>query len=180
MIFMSAVLALALHSSPGVLQGQAPLQDTSRSAVLNRWVQKQAGDTAEQFAPVLPTNTALQTLSALDSTTAKAYLLALRGQYEYKTEGFRHRARVFRWQLYSSMVIFVVVVFLVLIGLYFSWLQFRKDLAATESTPPDTQLALSAKGIQVQSSVLGVIILIISLMFFYLYLVYVYPIQEIL
>ena len=76
MIFMAAMLALALHSSPGVLQGQAPLQDTSRSGVLNRWVQKQAGDTAEQFAPVLPTNTALQTLSALDSTTAKAYLLA--------------------------------------------------------------------------------------------------------
>ena len=45
--------------------------------------------------------------------------------------------------------------------------------------PLATHLELSAKGIVVNSSVLGVIILGLSLAFFYLYLVYVYPIQNV-
>jgi hypothetical protein len=40
-------------------------------------------------------------------------------------------------------------------------------------------LDLSTAGLKVSSPVLGVIILVISLAFFYLYLVYVYPISEI-
>ena len=41
-----------------------------------------------------------------------------------------------------------------------------------------TQLEVSAKGIVVNSSVMGVIILALSLAFFYLYLVYIYPITD--
>lgn len=178
---MIAALAIALSASAAPQEGQPAPQDTSRSEILNRWVQlRQQADSAESFAPVLPSSSTLEALSVLDSATASSYLLALRSQYDYKVEGFRHRARVFRWQFYSSIVIFIVVVCLVLVGLYFSWLQFKRDLAAAGSAPAETQLAVSAKGIRVQSSVLGVIILVISLLFFYLYLVYVYPIQEIL
>ncbi len=181
MTIMIAALALALYASAGPQEGQPAAQDTSRGEILNRFVQqRQEADSSDGFAPVLPTSSTLQALSTLDSTTARSYLLALRSQYDYKVEGFRHRARVFRWQFHSSIVIFIVVVFLVLVGLYFSWLQFKRDLAVSGSTPAETQLDVSAKGIRVQSSVLGVIILVISLLFFYLYLVYVYPIQEIL
>jgi len=42
------------------------------------------------------------------------------------------------------------------------------------------QLELGQTGLKVSSPVLGVIILVISLAFFYLYLVYVYPIGELL
>ena len=42
-----------------------------------------------------------------------------------------------------------------------------------------TELEASVKGIKVSSPVLGVIILVISLLFFYLYLAFVYPIQEV-
>jgi len=42
-----------------------------------------------------------------------------------------------------------------------------------------TDLEISAKGIKVSSSVLGVIVLLISMAFFYLYARYVYPIQEV-
>ena len=45
---------------------------------------------------------------------------------------------------------------------------------------PTTTISASAKEIRVSSPVLGVIILIISLLFFYLYLIYVFPIEEIL
>ncbi|NIR45388.1 MAG: hypothetical protein GWN99_13300 [Gemmatimonadetes bacterium] len=178
---MNVVIAIAaLLFSAAEPQGEeAAPQDTSAAELLNQFVsQTRASDTS--FAPVLPTRTSLQVLATLDSTTAETYLAALRAQYEYKVQGFDHRGQVFRWQFYSSIVIFAVVIFLVLVGLYFSWLQFRRDLAAPESEAAETELAVSTEGIKVQSSVLGVIILVISLLFFYLYLVYVYPIEEIL
>ena len=52
------------------------------------------------------------------------------------------------------------------------------DVPAAEN-PLATHLELSAKGVVVNSSVLGVIILSLSLAFFYFYLVYVYPIQNV-
>ena len=56
----------------------------------------------------------------------------------------------------------------------------RKDAPPTDRPNPlATQFEVSAKGIVINSSVLGVVILGLSLAFFYLYLVYVYPIQDV-
>jgi hypothetical protein len=93
------------------------------------------------------------------------------------------------------------VLLLVLAGIYFAAAQFQVAMAAArrhgdivtshrESAPPqpdasvdathlDTRLEVSAKGLVVNSSVLGVIILALSLAFFYLYLAYVYPIHNV-
>lgn len=116
-----------------------------------------------------------------DETTRATYLEALRAHYRYRTEGFEHRMRVFRWQLLSERLIFCVVILLVLVGVVFSGIQFRIGLRGLEAgrEGPSTQLKLSGKGVEVSSSILGVILLVISLAFFYLYLVYVYPIEEI-
>ena len=102
--------------------------------------------------------------------------------YYYCPGGYGHRQRVFEWQLLSSRIIFVVVIVLVGAGIYFSWLQFRADLKATdkEGNRGVSTLEASTSGIKVSSPVLGVIILVISLLFFYLYLQYVYQIEEIL
>lgn len=122
----------------------------------------------------------------------KAMFAAFQSYYEYRTKGFEHRKRVFAWQLLSSKIIFVVVIFLVLVGVYFSWVQFHKKMddekvgeppsgASDVKKPEDvTTISASAKEIKVSSPVLGVIILVISLLFFYFYLVYVFPIEEIL
>jgi hypothetical protein len=142
-----------------------------------------------------------------DPATRQKYLDAVGRYYEYRLNGFEFRSRVFDWQLLSSRVIFVVVVLLVLAGIYFSAVQFHVALitarrtseraaaapsapaataapsAAVEAKPAPpspfaTQLEISAKGIIVNSSVLGVIVLALSLAFFYFYLVYVYPIKD--
>jgi hypothetical protein len=112
---------------------------------------------------------------------AAAQREAFAAYYRYRTNGYEHRQRVFRWQLLSSRIIFVMVILLVCIGLYFSWLQFRSALKSggTDSAG-ETTFEASTSGLKVSSPVLGVIILAISLAFFYLYLVYVYPITEIL
>ena len=117
-----------------------------------------------------------------------ALAASLEAYYRYHEGGFHHRRAVFDWQLLSSKIIFAVVILLVPVGVYFSWLQFMAG-ARGEPGPPDiptaqadpqnhTTIEASVKGIKVTSPVLGVIILMISLAFFYLYLVHVYPISE--
>lgn len=127
------------------------------------------------------------------------YDTALKRQlYDYYTFGMQHRKNTFEWNLLSSKITFWVVVTLVFAGILFAALQFyksmrgrpvitktgadvspEKTIMVTESdTTLNTELEANIKGIKVSSPVLGVIILVISLLFFYLYLVYVYPIQE--
>ncbi len=126
------------------------------------------------FAPTLidPTR--------LDEAGRDAQRRALQAYYDYRRDGYEHRRRVFAWQLLSSKIIFGLVILLVLSGIYFSWLQFRQGLRGDKDGDTRTTLEASPGGIKLSSPVLGVIILTLSLLFFYLYLVYVYPIEEIL
>lgn len=115
-----------------------------------------------------------------DAATVEAYRIALREYYNYQQKGLQHRQRVFLWQHYSSITIFVVVILLVAAGIYFAAAQFHHGLRSGAAGPPEvTQLEAGTGGLKVSSPVLGVIILVISLAFFYLYLAFVYPIQEI-
>lgn len=109
-----------------------------------------------------------------DSETQAICWKAYRAGLEYYEGGLKQRSRVFEWQHFTTRVIFVVVLILVAIGVYFAWAQFRSG----ESADKNSELEVSLSGIKVSSSVLGVIILVISLVFFYLYLRYVYPISE--
>jgi len=145
--------------------------------------EKTNGDTEESdlVDPMIPE--APSTLFS-DKLTQEKYLAALQEYYNYRIEGLKHRKNVFKWQLLSSKVIFVVVLLLVLSGIYFAAVQFhaglgRKAGVASGEGEEKTELEASLKGIKVSSPVLGVIILVISLAFFYLYLVYVYPIEDI-
>ena len=123
-----------------------------------------------------------------DAPTKDACWRALTRRFEYFTSGMEHRTRVFNWQHFSSRVIFVFVLLLVSAGLAFSYMQFRIYLRTVARTklPVDTEgerkmatdLEISTGGVKVSSNVLGVIILALSLAFFYLYLVHVFPISD--
>lgn len=118
-----------------------------------------------------------------DSLTNEKYQAALQEYYNYHISGLQHRKKVFSWQLFSSKIIFVVVIILVFAGIYFAAVQFHIGMKQAKEKLQDyndrTELSASMKGIKVSSPVLGVIILVISLAFFYLYLVYVFPIEDI-
>jgi len=77
-----------------------------------------------------------------------------------------------------------VVIFLGVMGLYLSCLQLRAEVrrrALGEGGQESlTTIEAGTTGFNVSSPVLGVILLAISLMLFCLYLVHVYPIDEIL
>lgn len=116
--------------------------------------------------------------------TQMQYEQSLRDYYVYRSIGLEHRQAVFRWQLFSAKLIFIVVLILVFSGIVFAGIQFwsgLKNVAAgkTEHANPNTELELSTSGVKVSSPVLGIVILTISLAFFYLYLVYVYPIEDV-
>ena len=141
---------------------------------LNEYLQNEKKDTVETSKLILPPYSADPRLDSFQ-------LMSWENYYEYMTHGYKHRKNVFSWQLVSSKIIFFVVIFLVLMGIYFAWLQFirviHKD-ARTIAEELKTELTASANEFKVSSPVLGVIILLISLMFFFLYLKYVYPITE--
>jgi len=109
----------------------------------------------------------------VDGAMRERYAETLKGYYDYRQAGYAHRLRVFRWQHVSTIIIFFVVIGLVVAGVYFAAIQFHRGKSADT-----TEVELSVKGVKVRSPVLGVVILTLSLGFFYLYLAYVYPIQN--
>jgi hypothetical protein len=202
-----ATLTAVLFAMSRVASGAAPTPEEAAAAGRAAVQQSEhpvtaaAGNIAaaetKTALPPSPTEVAMS-----DKDTKQAYLVSMQRFYEYRTNGYAFRSRVFEWQLFSSRVIFVIVVLLVLAGIYFAAIQFhvalsiakRNTLAAArqaaeaasgpKAPPTDAPLSLaaeleiSAKGVVVKSSVLGVLILTLSLAFFYLYLVYVYPIND--
>src|SRR5262249_46884599 len=131
-----------------------------------------------------------------DSPAAFAYQKYLAAYYDYETRSLSYAQSVFDWQYRSSIVIFLVVILLVLTGLVFAGIQFAIAMRAqptsavrkgkeevAERSQGTSGLAstfeASAQGVKVTSSVIGLLILVVSIGFFYLYLVYVYPITNI-
>ena len=113
----------------------------------------------------------------------------LKAEIEYGIANYHHRQKVFNWNHTSSVVIFWVVISIVAVGLFFSGVQFYISLkrgnatsdehkSASNSPESVTEFEASLSGVKIRSSILGIIILVISLAFFYLYLIHVYPVSE--
>lgn len=82
----------------------------------------------------------------------------------------------YQWQLFSSKIIFFVVMALVISGIVLAAIQFAYGLSRkTIFDVQETQI--SFEGVKIKSQFLGVITLTLSLAFFYLYLKTVYPIR---
>jgi hypothetical protein len=114
--------------------------------------------------------------------TNAAYQEALQAYFAYRKAGYEHRLGVFEWQSLSTKIIFFVVLLLVLAGIVFAAIQFHAGLRGRgegDAPAEETEISLSLREVKVRSPVLGVIILTISLAFFYLYLVHVYPIRNV-
>jgi hypothetical protein len=176
------VLTLSAQNDSGI---DTTIDQNNRiDAILNQMQQEMQAPESQSLPDSIITPPTAAQLQLFDDTTLGIYQEALHAYYEYRVSGFQHRKEVFAWQLFSTKLIFWSVLFLVFSGICFSGIQFYKSISrewpeGTASPESVTEFEASAKGIKVTSPVLGVIILVISLAFFYLYLVYVYPISEI-
>lgn len=120
----------------------------------------------------------------VDPSTEHAHQEALRTTYEYQTFSYKHAMRSFDWQYTSGKVIFWLIVLLVLAGLLFAGVQFymgyKHPLEGGDGEQTsDSELEATLQGIKLKSSVLGLLILTLSMAFFYMYLKFVYPITNI-
>jgi hypothetical protein len=128
----------------------------------------------------------------LDPQTRAKQQEALRAKYDYQAFSFEHAKRTFDFQYQSGRIIFWVVLLIVFAGLAFSAVQFyvglhhplesRMKADGKDPAPSDesvSEFEASLQGIKLKSSVLGLIILAMSMVFFYLYLKYVYPITNV-
>lgn len=182
-LFLSLLAFLVLSIATKAQNDSLQNQQSQVDSILNQMQHEVAS--SMQFIPdsIISHPTATQQLILNDSTLAM-YQNAMYSYYNYRVSGFAHRKDVFEWQLFSTKFIFWSVLFLVFSGICFSAIQFYKTMSLTEvegqrAAESITEFEASASGVKITSPVLGVIILVISLAFFYLYLVYVYPISEI-
>jgi hypothetical protein len=107
-------------------------------------------------------------------------------QYVFNVQ---HEKRAFKLQFYSSIFIFIMVVVIVCMGLVLSYKQFKlneeivkhsmKQNTGTIDKGTDTasSMEVSKDGIKMNTAVIGLMILVISLVFFFLYLRFVYHIE---
>jgi len=133
-------------------------------------------------------------IESLDTATNAHYQAALQAQYDYSSYSYKYAQRTFEWQYWTGQIIFWIVLALVASGLLFSAIQFyfglrhplpapNLDSQASENVEPKTAEASSEfeatlQGIKIKSSVLGLLILAMSMVFFFLYLKYVYTITN--
>lgn len=113
--------------------------------------------------------------------TLKAYHQALRADYRYQMDVMELRRSAYMTNSLHTQLVFWLVVMVVLAGIGFSWLQFRATLKRIERAGPAeaaemTELSIGKDGVKLNTSTLGVIILAMSLGFFYLYILHVYPV----
>lgn len=103
-----------------------------------------------------------------------------RAVYDNQLWTMKRNEEIYAWQDLSTKLIFAIVVILVFVGVIFAGMQFFKQ-QQSEALPKDedsvSHIEISTSGIKVSSPFIGVILLFLSLGFFYLYLVYVYPIS---
>ncbi|MFN8355444.1 MAG: hypothetical protein U0Y10_13390 [Spirosomataceae bacterium] len=165
---MKQLLFLLLTMLNGVL---AMAQDTSHTKpldALNRVIQQQ------NTSPV-----SLQGIQAPDSISREQMATLQQAYTETRLFAYKHIQRTYEWNYTSTLIIFWTVILLVISGLIFSAVQFYKSVVEArrnKQAPETSTIEASLQGIKVTSSVLGVIILVISMLFFYLYLAHVYPV----
>jgi len=154
-------------------------------------------DTADFTPPPPPTeNQILQSdllvedakrrLSNVQMSRDSAFYEYQKATYIYFQKSLKHREDTYRWQYDSALWIFWTVITVVFLGLLFSAIHFYISLITARSNikskksgkEQPTEVEISSKGVKISSSILGVIILSLSLVFFYLYLAFVYPISE--
>ncbi len=175
-LLFSIALSLTLLSP---INGHAEEETNSQSTAKDRLSQlieqrqqaNSSGNLPQLQTPLSPRGIALSDENkAIQQEAVAEY-------FHHVIESNEHQRRVFQWQLLSAKIIFAIVILLVAAGIYFAAVQFHHGIRTGKSSEQETEFEASLKGIKVSSPVLGVIILTISLAFFYLYLVHVYPIE---
>ena len=102
-----------------------------------------------------------------------AYSMKVR---QYRSDFFNwstdHRASVFMWQRYTTVVSYILIVSIIVVGIYLAVLEFNKGRSGV------TKLKFGADGVEISSEIIGLIVLTLSLAFTYFYIDRIYPVND--
>jgi len=116
------------------------------------------------------------TIKRLNSEEDKARIQAQIKYYEYLNKKAEINLSQYRWQQTASNYLLFLVMVVVLSGIFFSGYQIWKS-SSIKDISSDSTIELSIQKIKVTSSVVGVIVLAISIVFLYFFLIEVYRIK---
>jgi hypothetical protein len=106
--------------------------------------------------------------NSADPVLEKAYIETRKKEYEYLTAIMDVNIGAFRAQRFASGVILFLVVLVVTAGTAFAGFQLWKSVSVA-GVQQSSDLEVSASKVRVTSSVVGVVVLTISLVFLYIY-----------
>lgn len=104
-----------------------------------------------------------------------AYIEAMKKQYQYEIAEMDLNIAAFQNARTASNVILALVVLVVIAGITFAGFQLWKSVTIA-GVQVSNDLEVSASKVRVTSSVVGVVVLVISLAFLYIYTRQIYPI----
>jgi hypothetical protein len=105
----------------------------------------------------------------------KTYIQAKKKEYNYYTGLMDVNLQTFYAQQIASYVILILVFLVVVSGVLFSGFQLWKSVSI--GVQPNSDFELSAAKVRVTSSVVGIVVLTISLVFLFIYTQEVYQIK---
>ena len=111
-----------------------------------------------------------------DAELQSAFVEAKKKEYQYIAKMMDLNIEAFNAQRWSSYAILFLVVVVVLSGISFSGFQLWKSISAA-GVQTTNELEFSASKVRVTSSVVGIVVLTISLAFLYIYTVQIYQIR---
>jgi hypothetical protein len=168
----AALLAIAL-----LLLGTAPThtQPVSEPEPTREQLQTQISILLDQIKALQAANATGQAAS-IDPDLRSAYLEAKKKEYEYVTKVMELNIEAFNAQRWSAYAILFLVVVVVISGISFSGFQLWKSISVA-GVQTTNELELSASKVRITSSVVGIIVLMISLAFLYIYTMQIYQIR---
>jgi hypothetical protein len=114
--------------------------------------------------------------ASTDPDLRAAYVEAKKKEYEYITKVMELNVEAFNAQRWSAYAILFLVVVVVISGISFSGFQLWKSISVA-GVQTNNELELSASKVRITSSVVGIVVLTISLAFLYIYTMQVYQIR---
>jgi hypothetical protein len=119
-----------------------------------------------------------QKATTIDPDLGEAYKQAKKKEYAYYVDLMDANLKAFYAQRIASYVILILVFIVVVSGISFAGFQLWKSISAA-GVQSNSEFELSASKVRVTSSVVGIVILTISLVFLFIYAQQIYQVRVI-
>jgi hypothetical protein len=106
------------------------------------------------------------------------YKKAKEKEYDYQSKVMDFNIGTFHAQRIQTYVVMALVVIVVIAGVLFSAFQLWKSIS-TAGVQLNSEMEMSAKNVRITSSVVGIVVLVVSIAFLYIYTTQVYQMRPI-